>query len=182
MVSDTRIYSSPHYHSAFQYDGFRTFNTTLSFTIPGKFEYVGCDVEWEGCRFEVWSPNANHIPVYPGTPPSSFSMVPPLSHPRTDGSGGRFDWTLVPQHLDTKKWHHPFIISPKYGGGLVEFEYLTSVWQLSPGRLSEEFVIRLRDRAKELEERRVSSLRLIPDSFRHLTYLIDFHPSDEEII
>jgi hypothetical protein len=182
--SDTRVFGIPRYHSGFDYDGLRTFDTTLpdSFLVNSEFEYAGHDVEHLGHRFELWSPNANRIPVYPGTPPAWFSMKPPLSHPRTDGSGGRFDWTLVPQHLDPSKFHHPFIKRPEYGSGLVEFEYLTSVWQSSPGELSEAFIMRLLDRANRLEGSRVSSLSTIPSTWRLLSYLVDTRPTPDEIV
>jgi hypothetical protein len=182
-MTDTRIYHSPHYRSGFQYhDGFRSFDTTLSFTITSKFEYVGHDVEYSGRRFELWSPNADRIPVYPGTSPSSFSMVPPLPHPRIDGSGGRFDWTLVPQHLDANKLHHPFIMTPEHGKGRVEFECLTSTWQHAPGELSEEYITRLLHRAKELEERRLLLLPTIPDACNQIISLVNSHPTSNEII
>jgi hypothetical protein len=183
--SDTRIYHNPHYHSDFQYsDGFRSFDTTLSFNITSKFEYVGHDVEYSGRRFELWSPNADRIPVYPGTPPSSFSMVPPLSHPRVDGSGGRFDWTLVPQHLDANKLHHPFIMKPENGGGRVEFEYITSQWQRPPlaSGLSEAFITGLLRRAEDLEENRISWLSIIPEKCRQIVDLVDSQPSPKDII
>src|SRR5262245_19693662 len=186
-MTDTRIYKSPHYHSSFQYhDGFRSFDTTLpvSFKICSKFEYVGHDVDHSlGRRFELWSPNSDHIPVYPGTRPSSFSMVPPLSHPRVDGSGGRFDWTLVPQHLDSSTLHHPFIMKPEFGKKHVEFQYLTSpsCWQRSLGQLSEDYITGLLHRAKELEDRRVSYLSLVPDVCHQIIGLVDSRPTSEEI-
>jgi hypothetical protein len=182
--SDTRIYRNPHYHSNYDYDGFRTFDVTLpeSFVIQSTFEYTGHDVEQsKSRRFELWSPNSDCIPVYPGTPSASFSMVPPLSHPRTDGSGGRFDWTLVPQHLNSSKLHHPFIEKPQYGRGLAEFEYLTSVWRSSPGGLCDAFIARLLDRARELEGSRVSSLSTFPGVCPDLTGLVDSRPTADEI-
>lgn len=127
MSLKNQVYTSPHYHVDFDYNGLCGFDTRLSFTINQKFGYLDRDVELKdplggvSRRFELWSPNACSIPIYPGTHPPGFSMNPPLACLRPDGSGGRYDWKVLPQYLDTNWLHHPFIRRPDVGGDRPEF-------------------------------------------------------------
>ena len=157
MPVDTRRFTTPHVHANFDFDGSRGFDTSLNFLLPEISQYTGRDVRYGARRFELWSPNSFKLPVYPGTRPPGFSLVPPLAYRRTDGSGGRFDWTLIPQYLDTNLLHHPFIIDPQLVQCPVppEFTYLTHVWEssgFSHGRLTREFYNTLLGRAEVLEK------------------------------
>jgi hypothetical protein len=94
MSLNNRVFTTPHHHVDFGYDSLRGFDTRLSHTITQSFSYEGYDVELRDTvrgnrRFELWSPNFSTIPMYPGTPPSNFSMTPSLRCLRVDGSGGR---------------------------------------------------------------------------------------------
>jgi hypothetical protein len=86
--------------------------------------------------------------------PTDFSLVPPLTHCRSDGSGGRFDWTIISQHLDASVLHHAFILDPAYvENDNPEYVYLTSIWEsLTPvyGQLKRDFSPRLLERGKYL--------------------------------
>jgi hypothetical protein len=142
MPVDTRHFTTPHVHSNFNFDGCRRFDTSLNLHLPAIFsQYTGRDVHYGAQPFELWSPNSLKLPVYSGTIPPGFSLMPPLTHCRTDGSGRRFDWTLIPQYLDTNRLHYPFILDPKLIQFPVppEFTYLTHVWEssdFSQGRLT----------------------------------------------
>jgi hypothetical protein len=188
MVGDTRVFTHPHVHANFDFDGVRGFDTSLRVRIPSPFPYSGRDVCHQRRRFELWSPNSWKTPVYPGTRPAGFSLVPPLTHRRTDGSGGRYDWTLIPQHLDRKVPHHPFILDPERASAnhaLPEFAYLTSVWRSSRkpsvGHLDPVFVSCLRDRAVTLETNRLGALYQLPPHLHDLGTLISDAPTQSEI-
>ena len=84
MSLKNRVYTSGHYHVDFDYNRSRGFDTRLSFTITQHIRYYGRDIEVKDSvrgsrRFEVWTPNAAIIPLYPGTRPPAFSMNPPLT-------------------------------------------------------------------------------------------------------
>jgi len=186
MVSDTRLFTHPRVHADFDFDGIRGFDTSLRVRIPGPFSYYGRDVCHQQRRFELWSPNSSKTPVYPGTRPAGFSLVPPLTHRRTDGSGGRFDWTLIPQHLDRKVLHHPFILDPeRVNHTQPEFTYLTAVWHSLPkpstGRLDREFISRLCERAAMLEKSRLDAVSKLPPNLRDLATLVSDAPTQSEI-
>jgi hypothetical protein len=146
---------------------------------------MGRDVVDQSKRFELWSPNSQKTPVYPGTKPVGFSLVPPLPHPRTDGSGGRFDWALIPQHIDVNLLHHAFIIDPaRLTIRSPEFVYLTSVWKsLSPanGCLEKNFLRDLLDRAEKLKNRRLDALNDLPPGLQALGSLVSSAPSALDI-
>src|SRR6202142_2261363 len=199
MSLNNRVFTTPHYHVDFGYDGLRGFDTRLSHTITQHFSYEGYDVELRDTvrgnrRFELWSPNFSTIPMYPGTPPPNFLMTPPLRCLRVDGSGGRYDWTLFPQHLDTNRLHLPFIIRPGQGlrERLVEFRPLThspDVWKptyLGPtkGCISAGYLKSLSERAATLESARIALLPSIsaahPD-WAYIKTLVDAHPTPAEI-
>ena len=120
-----------HFAADFDYDGLHVFDTSLSITFQPQFNYTGRDVVHQSWRFELQSPNSCQLLVYPGLPPPYFQMSPPLCYPHTDGSVGRFDWTLQPQYLNTNQLHFPFIVSPQAASNisppLPEFMYLTLV-------------------------------------------------------
>src|SRR6202142_1748462 len=199
MSLNNRVFTTPHYHVDFGYDGLRGFDTRLSHTITQHFSYEGYDVELRDTvrgnrRFELWSPNFSTIPMYPGTPPPNFSMTPPLRCLRVDGSGGRYDCTLFPQHPDTNRHHLPFIIRPGQGlrERLVEFRTLPhspGVWKpahLGPtkGCISAGYLKSLSERAVTLESARIALLPSIsaahPD-WAYIKTLVDAHPTPAEI-
>ena len=130
---DTRrfLQSRRPFPADFGYDGLRAFDTSFSVCLTTPFKYTGRDVLYRSRRFELWSPNSSQLPVYPGLPPANFNMVPPLQYPRVDGSGGRFDWTLNPQHFDTNRLHLPFITTPEHAS--VTSPYLASAEALLLG-------------------------------------------------
>jgi hypothetical protein len=180
MPADSRRFTRPHVRADFDFDGVRGFDTSLHIHIPAPIKYVGRDVVHQSRHFELWSPNSEKTPVYPGTKPVGLSLVPPLDHHRTDGSGGRFDWTLIPQHIDTNHLHHPFILDPaRLKTRSPEYVYLTSVWDpLSPtsGRLRQDFFGSLISRAEKLESRRLDMLNDTPSSLRALASLVSNAP------
>ena len=182
---DSRCFTSPHTHANFDFDGIRGFDTSFHLRIPGPFKYTGRDVVHNFKRFEMWSPNSRKTPVYPGTKPVGFSLVPPLPHPRSDGSGGRFDWTLIPQHIDINTLYHAFILDPaRLKVQSPEFVYLTSVWEsLSPakGRLKKRFVESLLARGAKLEHRRLEVLKGIPPMLQALGSLVSHAPRPSDI-
>jgi hypothetical protein len=190
MNNASFVLTTPHHHADFDYDGPRRFDTGLPVTIS-NFNYIGRDVEYADPlvpdsdhvprRFELWSPNATKIPVYPGKPPAGFSMTPPLAHPRSDGSGGRYDWTVVPQHFDRRHPHHPFIRKPSES--VIEFQPLTQFWLASGsgGQLSDEYCNSLLDRANDLEQQRVLKSKSIPSGWSCILALVDEHPTENDI-
>ena len=182
---DSRRFIYPRVHANFDFDGIRGFDTSSHLRIPGPFKYTGRDVVHQSRRFELWSPNSQKMPVYPGTKPVSFSLVPPLTHPRTDGSGGRFDWTLIPQHIDVNLLHHAFIIDPaRLKTQSAEYVYLTSVWEsLSPdkGRLKQSFIRDLLTRAEKLERRRLEVLDGLPSALQAFSSLVSLAPITSDI-
>jgi len=155
MSTDMRCFTRPHVHANFDFDGIHGFDTSLSITIRSTFTNTGQDVQCGTRRFKLWSPNSSKFLVYPGTRPAAFSITPPLQRRRTDGSGGRYDWMLIPQHLDMNYLHHPFIHNPSYTSpNDPEFAYLTLVWKacgLSKGRLDQNFYRTMVCRAASLE-------------------------------
>jgi hypothetical protein len=186
MPTDTRYFTTPHVHADFDIDGVRAFDTSLDLTITVSLKYVTSrDVQSGTRRFELWSPNSSKSPVYPGTKPATFSLLPPLPHRRTDGSGGRYDWTLIPQHLDANYLHHPFILDPAHASAnLPEFAYLTSVWEacgLSKGRLDHQFYDALVHRAAYLEKVRLDVIKSIPSDLCHLVNLVSDAPTPADI-
>jgi hypothetical protein len=177
---DTRRYNLSYVHSDFDFDGACGFDTSLHFSVPIN-QYGGHDVIYGHRRFELWSPNSLQLPGYPGTRPAQFSLVPPLAHRRVDGSGGRFDWTLVPQALDPNFLHHPFILNPEFiKHPLPEFTYLTSVWVSSvgsKGHLQPDFYSSLLSRAEELETYRLRALPCVPVDLNYLSTLVSEAPT-----
>lgn len=176
---EIRHFIHPPFPADFGYDGLRTFDTSFS-----------RDVEHHGRRFKLWSPNSSRLPVYPGLPPADFNMTPPFRYPRTDGYGGRFDWTLHPQYLDANRLHLPFITTPEStvdSQHLLEFTYLTSQWDDHPapsqttGTLSREYVASLSSRAASLEEQRVAVVGDIPASWDFLKRLVSEAPTTETL-
>ena len=131
--------------------------------------------------------------MYPGTLPPCFSMTPPLACQRVDRSGGRYDWTLVPQHLNTNRLHYPFILRPDKGADLPEFQILTStprVWEpvhlgLTKGRISSGYLQLLSERAAALENSRIGALPHIPtvpdQDWTYIKTLVNTHPTPDEI-
>jgi hypothetical protein len=187
---DTRVFIYSPFPADFDYDGLRAFDTSFSFTLSNKFNYTGRDVQHRGRRFELWSPNSSRLPVYPGLSPADFNMTPPLRYPRTDGSGGRFDWTLHPQYFDANRLHLPFIMTPESAVSsqhLPEFTYLTSQWNDHPmpaqttGTLSREYIASLCSRAASLEEQRVAVVGDIPTSWDFLKCLVSEAPTTETL-
>jgi hypothetical protein len=184
MQPDTRVFTTSHHRSSFGYDSLCGIDTRLSVTITQSFRYTGWDVEFEGRRFELWSPNSNYRPMYPGTRPVSFSMTPPQSIPRVDGSGGRYDWTLLPQHIDSNVFHHPFIIKPESAPHEPEFQYLTAVWKSANstlGNLAPDYISRSLNRAAALENERLAQWDAIPAQWGYLRHLVDIHPTLNDI-
>jgi hypothetical protein len=186
---DTRRFLQSPFPADFGYDGLRAFDTSFSVCLTTPFKYTGRDVLYRSRRFELWSPNSSQLPVYPGLPPANFNMVPPLQYPRVDGSGGRFDWTLNPQHFDTSRLHLPFIMTPEHASiaspYLAEFTYLTSVWISHPlpakthGTLSPTFLTALSQRAAALEDERVAATCEIPACWTYLNSLVSETPTIE---
>jgi hypothetical protein len=184
--TDTRHFLRPHVHANFDFAGVRSLDTSLHARIPTPFRYTGRDVLYRSRRFELWSPNSTKTPIYPGMKPIGLSLTPPLIHRRTDGSGGRFDWTLIPQYLDRSVLHHPFILDPERAdGSSAEFIYLTTVWQSLPnsshGRLNRSFYTSLLDRAAELEKKRQDMLKILPPDWLELATLVSDAPTSSHI-
>lgn len=122
------------------------------------------------------------MPVYPGTKP--VNIKPPFE-PRIDGSYGQFDWTLIPQHLNTNLLHHAFILDPKrLKDGLVDYIPLTRQWEslsLGTGHLQLLFVTSLIAQAEKLERRHLQMLDTLPSALHKIGSLVSCAPTTLDI-
>ncbi|TFK59353.1 hypothetical protein BDN72DRAFT_905929 [Pluteus cervinus] len=158
---DTRSYTTPRVSCYFDYDGPRTFVLGLSgWPDPLMVTNFHChDVvdPATSLRYELWSPNASLSVVFPGVAPKSFSLDRLPSPPRFDGSGGRWDWSLNPQYLQSRTIHRAFIrrINSFYDEPVPsEFWHLADYWESyahpNIGKPSRRFLDELKSRSKRL--------------------------------
>lgn len=115
MQNDTRRWSTGRLWSGEGYAKAPTVDDCLLFTLPMFQRYSGRDVEVDGCRWELWSPNSAVRPYFPGVRHSAFDVVP-AAEPRLrrfDGHLGRFDYCRCPQYYDSKRPWLGFIRRPE---------------------------------------------------------------------
>jgi hypothetical protein len=131
----------------------------LSFGLP-KFTLRHCrDVKMRDKTWELWSPNSERVAFYPGIMDPQFPkrVVEDRSYHRFDGSLGRFDFTVVPQHFLSNRPWLPFVHrTPMGSGDEIDFESVFDNWE--PKRLfrglgfvKEDYMTRLRQRCTELD-------------------------------
>jgi hypothetical protein len=110
---------------------------------------------------ELWSPNSNQTPFYPGLREPSFASGKKLSPSfrRSDGHVGRFDPTVSPQHYDPRFPWLGFIKRP-CDHPSPEFASIIRFWEVSGsknrGSFRVDFLRELKERYKELQ-RKVAS-------------------------
>ncbi|TFK69148.1 hypothetical protein BDN72DRAFT_897537 [Pluteus cervinus] len=158
---DTRQFTTPRYRCDYDYDGPRVFHLGLGFVLrlnpaPNFHCHDVVDPHDGDKRYELWSPNAE-LAVFPGVRPENFSLDLPHLSPRFDGSGGRWDFTLNPQYLETGKLHHAFIRrTTSYSLDPPEFWPLTNHWAPcvtsleKTGTVDADLCQNLKDRSKQL--------------------------------
>ncbi|TFK61744.1 hypothetical protein BDN72DRAFT_863365 [Pluteus cervinus] len=137
LPMDTRRFTTPRHRCDYDYDGPRVFRLGIGFILKLRFApnfhcHDVVDPRDSAKRYELWSPNAELAGVFPGDRPENFSLDLPLSNPRFDGSGGRWDFTLNPQYLELGNLHHAFIrrtTSYSLMTDSAEFWPLTSHWE-----------------------------------------------------
>ncbi|KII83011.1 hypothetical protein PLICRDRAFT_180815 [Plicaturopsis crispa FD-325 SS-3] len=137
--------------------------------------YHGVDTVIERERFELWSPNFNRLPPYPGPRPESISVQTPVAT-LYDGSLGRHDPTHYPQTFRFENISDSFIPSPAFRShppaGVpcpVEWEHLHQHWEPSStpyhGHPSHDFIARLSARAAFAASESARLLATAPEAF-----------------
>ncbi|KAJ7713859.1 hypothetical protein B0H16DRAFT_1478337, partial [Mycena metata] len=107
-----------------------------------------------GLRVELWSPNSEQLPFYPGVPNPFFTLAIPLktSDRFQDGHWGRFDPIISPQYFNQAAPWWPFLRRAckveKTDAAFAAYEPLTAVWRsldASTGCVPPEYVERLKN-------------------------------------
>lgn len=100
--------------------------------------------------FEIWSPNSQRHPFFPGHFPLfvDFPKMSAFSN-RFDGSGGRFDPTLIPQVFDKNQFWLPFISRSGRHRAECEHDFFHETWK--DKRLAEYWTLKAQTRNDELD-------------------------------
>lgn len=108
VANDTRQCTTGRLWSGDGYSVPPSVDDCFLFQLPYVNRYVGRDVELDGHRWELWSPNSSICPYYPGLRHAGFGLSLPstMRSRRFDGHLGRFDPTRCPQYYDAD---HPWL-------------------------------------------------------------------------
>ncbi|KAJ7709404.1 hypothetical protein B0H16DRAFT_1745803 [Mycena metata] len=160
---DSRKFSTSRLRSAHGYDNEPVIDNGLAFRLPKFTDYHSRIILRAGVRWMIWSPNLRQDPFYPG----AFIHQVPLLLPtekeqiRTDGHGGRWDYTRNPQHYSHYRPWLAFIVRPGFQEPFdVEYDKVHSVWEsTSPegGRIPPDALQALIER-NDLLEAQIKSL------------------------
>lgn len=114
IQNDTRCFPSSRVRGLSDWDSLPVVHDGLDFFIPPQSLANLRHIAIGNRRWEIWSPNSSTIAYYPGLPPSNYTWRSDSdpSQRRIDGSLGRFDYTLCPQHYVASKPWLPFIATP----------------------------------------------------------------------
>ncbi|KAJ7756266.1 hypothetical protein B0H16DRAFT_1721869 [Mycena metata] len=155
---DSRKFSTSRLRSAHGYDDEPVIDDGLTFRLPRFDDYHSRIIERRGAKWMIWSPNSRQDPFYPG----AYVHQQPLPLPsekeqlRTDGHGGRWDYTHSPQHYSSTRPWLGFIVRPGFQEPFdVEYDEVYSVWEsTSPegGRIPPDVCQALAERNDLLEE------------------------------
>ncbi|KAJ7803925.1 hypothetical protein B0H13DRAFT_2388707 [Mycena leptocephala] len=151
---DTRVYSTSRLRSYHGYGDAPLVDDGFVWKLPKGGRYFGREVELDGRRYEIWSPNSLQIPYYPGVRPRASKLLPSSAKEqrRVDGQLGRFDPTISPQYFDTRRPWLAFLPSPgcPVDEDEAQFTPVHDVWESTPdsgflGRLDPHFLSRLNE-------------------------------------
>ncbi|KAJ7790444.1 hypothetical protein B0H14DRAFT_3501611 [Mycena olivaceomarginata] len=164
-IFDSRKFSTPRLRSKHGYSSEPIVNDTfLGGRIPSFGSYRARVVEARKKLWLIWSPNSSQDPYYPG-PAHPSNGVPVASAPeqrRTDGHGGKWDYTRVPQpYTPTRPWLGMITREGTQETSSVEFVSGATVWTSTSeteGRLQPDYLLSLADRNEAIEQATTSQL------------------------
>ncbi|KAF8200964.1 hypothetical protein BJ912DRAFT_1123641 [Pholiota molesta] len=128
----------------------------MYFLLPSFSSITSRLVTLGASTIELWSPNSNQTPFYPGLREPTFAggKKLPANYRRSDGHIGRFDPTVSPQHYDSRVPWMGFIKRP-CDHPSPEFTPITRYWDPSgpgnKGSFAVDFLYRMKERYKELQ-------------------------------
>ncbi|KAJ7707941.1 hypothetical protein B0H16DRAFT_1746386 [Mycena metata] len=133
---DSRKFSTSRVRSAHGYEEDPVIDDGLTFRLPRFDEHHSRIIERRGVKWMIWSPNSRQDPFYPGAYIHQQSLPLPAEKEqlRTDGHGGRWDYTRSPQHYSNVRPWLGFIVRPGFQEPFdVEYDEVISVWEsMSP--------------------------------------------------
>lgn len=153
--SDTRIYSTTRLLSIAGYDDEPIIDNSFSIRLPRLTQRSGRIVRTAGGVLELWLPNSDILPFYPGVAPRSFRMEIPskIMERRYDGHLGRFDFTMSPQCYDKNHQWRGYVLRPcPINYHLPEFQDIHPFWSKIHGGLDSKLVDILIDQVNGLTE------------------------------
>lgn len=160
------VFSIPRHRVGAGYVAFPALITAMLFLLP-KFKLQSSRfVRAQYRLFEIWSPNSQQRPYYPGVrhPDHAVGLLDEVDYIRCDGHLGRFDPTSCPQFFSPEKPWLGFIkgfTEPS----LVEFSKTPMEWEPSgptslKGYMRTDYLHRLHERQQEITETMNSLARI----------------------
>jgi hypothetical protein len=142
-------------------------DTYLGGRIPSFRSHWARVVEVRKRLWLIWSPNSSQDPFYPG-PALPFNGVPTassLDQRRSDGHGGKWDYTRFPQpYAPNQLWLGMITREGTQETSSVEFVSATTVWEStsdSEGYIQPDYLLSLAARNEAVEQATASHLPLV---------------------